>query len=112
MNDLIKTNLSSIQTVVKDSLESVVSGLRVSSAGNLQLFLSEQVDSGAQDEFQEAINAINPDLAITYQENLDEYGEPATYNNKGKKTQLSPAFIVHPVREKKSLDTLFSDLLD
>ena len=112
MNDLIKSNLPKIQAVVKDSLVDIISGLRVSEAGNLQIFLKEQSDSSSQEDFKEAVETLDPELTVTYQENLDQYGEPETYNNKGKKTQLSPAFVIHLVKEPKSLDSMFDDLMD
>tara|TARA_R110002020_G_scaffold127154_1_gene285322 strand:+ start:183 stop:521 length:339 start_codon:yes stop_codon:yes gene_type:complete len=112
MKTIISNSLAGIQKAVKDSLESIVSGLRVSKAGNIQIFLTEQCDSSLQEEFKSSIETLNPDLTIRYQENLDQYGEPETYNNNGKKTKLSPAIVICEIKEPKSLDSMFSDLTD
>ena len=110
MNELIKNQLTGIQSSVRDCLESIASGLRVSANGNLQIFLKEQCDSSVQEDFKASIETLNSDLTVTYQDNLDEFGDPTYYNNKGKKQELSPAIVIHPIREPKSLDDMFSDL--
>ena len=110
MNELIKNLLTDIQSSVKDNLESIASGLRVSKQGNLQIFLKEQVDSSVQEAFKLSIATKNPLLTVTYQDNLDEFGDPTYYNNKGTKQELSPAIVIHPIREPKSLEDMFSDL--
>ena len=48
MNDLIKSNLKLIQDKCKDLLEDVAVHLRVTKAGNLQIYLNEQLDTSQQ----------------------------------------------------------------
>ena len=110
MNELIKNLLTDIQSSVQDNLESIASGLRVSSNGNLQIFLKEQCDSSVQENFKSSIETLDSDLTVTYQDNLDEFGDPTYYNNNGKKQELSPAIVIHPIREPKSVEDMFSDL--
>ena len=111
MKTLIKDNLSDIQTECEDLLVTFVKGLRVSKPGNLQIFLSEQLSTEKQDKFVKAIETLDNDLTATYQENLNEFGEPIAYMDKKRNKQfLSPAFCIHKISEPKGIDDLFADL--
>ena len=111
MKTLIKDNLSAIQTKCNDFLATFVKGLRVSKQGNLQIFLSEQISSEKQEEFVNAMETLDDSLTATYQENLNEFGEPIAYmDSKRNKQFLSPAFCIHKISEPKDIDDLFADL--
>jgi hypothetical protein len=111
MKTLIKDNLSAIQTKCEDILVTFVKGLRVSKPGNLQIFLSEQLSTEKQDKFVKAIETLDNDLTATYQENLNEFGEPIPYMDKKRNKQyLSPAFCIHKISEPKDIDDMFADL--
>ena len=111
MKTLIKDNLSAIQTKCEDVLGTFVKGLRVSKPGNLQIFLSEQLSTEKREEFVNAIETLDNDLTATYQENLNEFGEPKPYMGpKGDKKLLSPAFCIHKISEPKGIDDMFADL--
>tara|TARA_R100001594_G_C3943794_1_gene241315 strand:+ start:314 stop:655 length:342 start_codon:yes stop_codon:yes gene_type:complete len=111
MKTIINELLTDIQTATQNCLDTLVSGLRVSKAGNLQIFLNQQIDTSVQKDFTDAIETLDDDLTVTYQDNLDEFNEPKYYkNNQGNKTKLSPALVIHEVREPATLDDMFSNL--
>ena len=112
MNDLIKSNLKLIQDKCKDLLEDVVVHLRVTKAGNIQIYLNEQLDTSQQEDFKTSIETLD-NLTINYQANLDTFGEPVPYKDKnGNKKYKSPAIIIHEIGEPKDLDDMFSDLVE
>ena len=111
MKTLIKDKLSDIKTKCEDVLGTLIKGLRVSNPGNLQIFLTEQLSIEKQEEFVNAIETLDDELTATYQENLNEFGEPKPYmGRKGDKKLLSPSFSIHKIREPKDIDDMFADL--
>ena len=111
MKTIIKDKLTDIQSTTLNYLEQLVSGLRVSKQGNLQIFLKKQIDSSVQKDFTDAIETLDEELTVTYQDNLDEFNEPKCYKNKqGNKAKLSPALVIHEITEPATIDDMFSNL--
>lgn len=111
MKTIIKDKLTDIQSKTQNLLDTLVSGLRVSKAGNLQIFLNKQIETSLQKDFTDAIETLDEDLTVTYQANLDEFNEPVCYKNKqGNKTKLSPALVIHEITEPATIEDMFSNL--
>ena len=111
MNDLIKQHLTAIQATCQDLLEDFISLVRVTKAGNIQLFLKEQLDTSQQEKFSTAIETLDDDMTSSYLANLDKFGDPLPYEDKnGNKAYSKPTIIIHKIGEDKSLDDMFPDL--